>query len=339
MPTNFGEVTGRGVSPGARMHSISKGSTPEDLLADNLSQTDKREAHMNSSSGNQVFFRTDQAWDFLAQDQMRGLRCIDVEKEARALRFITSQRRIEAFAAAHEQEFRPFTLFGSGDFHHLSAVWTRQFTEPFSILSFDNHPDWDIRPPRWSCGAWINRAFENPLVQGIAVWGCGNFECNFPGRLLGNRSAAKMGRLLVHPWQQRGRTYPGWLNPMRTGTWRDDFTAWLENAEPTDRVYVTIDLDCLESALVFTNWEQGRYNFNDIEWALAEIRKYTHIIGGDLCGSWSPSRYATPFQSMAGWFDHPHVPTPAAAALTAKQNAVFRHLWPALTGLQPGGHE
>ncbi len=108
----------------------------------------------------QVFFRTDEAWDFLPEDCGVRLDVADVQEEAKGLRFISSRARIDAFAEGHRAQFRPFTLFGSGDFHHLSAVWTRQFNEPFTILSFDNHPDWDIRPPYWSCGAWINRALE-----------------------------------------------------------------------------------------------------------------------------------------------------------------------------------
>src|SRR5277367_5650351 len=167
-----------------------------------------------------VWFRTDDAWDFLPGDRKPDLPVIDVREEAKGLRFITSASRIDAFAAKHAADFRPFTLFGSGDFHHLSAVWMRQFQEPFTLLSFDNHPDWDIRPPRWSCGAWINRALENPRIADIGIWGCGNFECNFPWRLLGNRRAAQTARLLVYPWKREGVHYPAYLNPLTEKTWK-----------------------------------------------------------------------------------------------------------------------
>ena len=168
----------------------------------------------SATKTDQVWFRTDGAWDALEDFLADRLPCVDVREESRHLRFITSGPRIEAFAARHAAAFRPFTLYGSGDFHHLSALWTRQFEEPFSLVSFDNHPDWDIRPPRWSCGAWINRALENPQIQGVSIWGCGNFECNLPGRWLGNRKAAQEGRLLVHPWAQAGCSYPSWLSPL-----------------------------------------------------------------------------------------------------------------------------
>ena len=197
----------------------------------------------SASPTNQVWFQTDNAWDFISAEDSRGMTKIDVREEARGLRFITSAKKIDAFAAKRAAEFRPFTLFGSGDFHHLSAVWTRQLTEPFSIISFDNHPDWDIRPPRWSCGAWVNRALESRLVQKVSIWGCSSFECNLPGRLLGNRRAAEAGRLLVHPWKQPGRGYPSWLHPVQETTWREDFEAELER-QAGSRIYVTIDIDC-----------------------------------------------------------------------------------------------
>ena len=232
-------------------------------------------------STNQVFFRTDDAWDFIPAERGPILPVIDVLDEAKGLRFITSRARIDAFAEKHAANFRPFTLFGSGDFHHLSAVWTRQFQEPFTLLSFDNHPDWDIRPPRWSCGAWINRALENPRVKSVAIWGCGNFECNFPWRLLGNRHAAKTHRLLVFPWRQKRVRYPAYFNPLRTGNWKTLFADWLDHNHD-HKVYVTIDLDCLVHGEAVTNWENGRFTCENLVWALRTLREKVGIIGGDL---------------------------------------------------------
>jgi hypothetical protein len=277
----------------------------------------------------QVWFQTDDAWDFLPDELRSGLTPIDVRAEALSLRFVTTAAKVEAFGGRRGAQFRPYTLYGSGDFHHLSALWIRQFAEPFTLLSFDNHPDWDIRPPRWSCGAWINRALENSWVRGVSIWGCGNFECNFPGRLLGNRTAAREGRLLVHPWKREGRGYPSWLHPITAENWKTRFTEWLDRI-PGENVYVTIDLDCLSS--VFTNWENGRFTCDDLTWALAEVRARRRVIGGDLCGAWSTPGYGSAFQSLAAWFDHPRLPTPASAERAGRHGEIFRTLWPALTG-------
>ena len=280
----------------------------------------------------QAWFQTDEAWDFLTKEEARNLHRVDVRREAKGLRFITSAEKIKAFQQSRPGDFRPFTLFGSGDFHHLTAVWTQQFTEPFSIVSFDNHPDWDIRPPYWSCGAWVNRALENPLVESVRVWGCGSFECNLPGRLLGNRRAAREGRLRVHPWRRTGKSYPEWLHPIEPDSWRARFENELESLL-TQRIYVTVDLDCLAEGEIYTNWEQGRFAVADLIWALGRLHEEVGVIGGDLCGAWSPAKYETGFQRLAGWFDHPRVSVPDSIKLARRQRAVFERVWPALTGL------
>jgi arginase family enzyme len=284
-----------------------------------------------SAPSDQILFRTDEAWDFVPEDRGFRLDTADVQEETKGLRFITSRAKIDAFAEKHRSQFRPFTLFGSGDFHHLSAVWTRQFTEPFTIFSFDNHPDWDIRPPYWSCGAWINRALENPLVETISVWGCGNFECSMPHRLLGNRRAAKTHRLLVYPWRQKRTRYPAYLNPLRIGNWKTMFSDWLDHNHGR-RVYVTIDMDCLVAGEAITNWENGRFTCADLIWALGKLRKWVDVIGGDMCGGWSRPAYATRFQKLAGWFDHPPLHEPSRQDLLSSNLLTLEKLWPVLTG-------
>jgi len=91
-------------------------------------------------------------------------------------------------------------VYGSGDFHHLTTIWLRRLSRLTTVISFDNHPDWDIRPPKWACGSWVNRALELAQVDKVSVWGCGNFECWWPMRIFGNNLAEQSGRLEVHPW-------------------------------------------------------------------------------------------------------------------------------------------
>jgi hypothetical protein len=56
------------------------------------------------------------------------------------------------------------------------------------------------------------------------------------------------------------------------------------------------------------------------------------VIGGDLCGGWSRPRYATRFQKLAGWFDHPEVTKPARQDLLSSNLVTLERLWPVLTG-------
>src|SRR5207244_924647 len=81
------------------------------------------------------------------------------------------------FYRAHETNLAsPFLLYGSGDFHYLTALRLRRVGGPIVLVSFDNHPDWDVRPPRWCCCGWVSRALEFSAVRHFGVWGGGNWE-------------------------------------------------------------------------------------------------------------------------------------------------------------------
>jgi arginase family enzyme len=278
-----------------------------------------------------VWLAFDDAWNFEHSSSFQVPPRIDVLAIGPSLRFITTKRAIDSFYETFSKEFRPFILSGSGDFHHLTAVFTRRFKEPFAILSFDNHPDWDIRPPYWSCGAWVNRALENPLVQQIAVWGCGSFECVLPGRLLGNRSACRSGRLRVAPWRMDGKNYPAWLHPISSASWRAAF-AEFANTLQTRAIYVTVDLDCLEENDAVTNWESGRFVLDDIVWALTLLQNKARIVGGDLCGAFSTMRYGSQFQKLASRFDHPSQRSVADEKRRLINGRALETIWPLLIG-------
>jgi arginase family enzyme len=278
-----------------------------------------------------VWLAFDDAWDFGDSPWFKAPQRVDALSTGPSLRFITTARTVELFYEKFREHFRSFILSGSGDFHHLTAVYVRQVNEPFSILSFDNHPDWDIRPPHWSCGTWVNRSLENPLVQQVAVWGCGSFECNLPWRLLGNRSACGSGRLLVAPWHCAGKNYPPWLHPISASNWRAAFAKFVESLG-TPAIYVTVDLDCLGEHEAITNWENGRFGLSDLVWAISLLRQKARIVGGDLCGAFSPMRYSSRFQAFAARFDHPR---PRSVAESERRSVNLRALetvWPVLVG-------
>ncbi len=246
------------------------------------------------------------------------------------LRFSSSPRLIEKFYREYESRLAPFILYGSGDFHHLTALWLRRVAEPTVVVSFDNHPDWDVRPPRWCCGGWVNRALELPQVQRISVWGCGNFECWWPGRIFGNRRAERGGRLEVHPWaddrSEKDRRRRG---AILRDNWRARFEQFVDGLAATS-VYVTIDLDCLRQEEAVTSWESGRFMVVDLVWALSTLRQKNRIVGGDLCGAYSPPRYARWKQKFASEMDHPRLSRPAAGASSRINHAALTALWPVL---------
>jgi hypothetical protein len=269
----------------------------------------------------------DDAWTRRPGD----LSVLDVTSLGPRLRFTTSPRAIETFFAGVKPYLADFILYGSGDFHHLTAIWLRRLCEPFTLVAFDNHPDWDVRPPRWSCGGWINRALELPLLKRAVIWGCGNFECWWPYQIFGNRKAERAGRLVVHPWAddrpEKARARRG---AILRENWREHFQQFAHDLAGED-VYVTIDLDCLASGLAWTNWENGKFNYEDVQWALALLREHAHVVAGDVCGAFSEPRFARAKQRLAWKIDHPKINLPARETIGAANAAAFAALWPSLT--------
>jgi hypothetical protein len=259
------------------------------------------------------------------------LQTLDATKWGPLLRFSAPPHLVEKFYREYEQHLAPFLLYGSGDFHYLSALWVRRLARPVVVVSFDNHPDWDVRPPKWGCGGWINRALELPHVQRVSIWGCGNFECWWPHLLFGNFLAERAGNLEVHPWADE-RTLK---DRRRRGAilrenWREHFEMFVTNLHEID-VYVTIDLDCLRADEASTNWENGRFSILDLEWALAKLRNACRIIAGDICGAFSKPAYARWKQRFASEMDHPKVAWPDLAAAQKINQVAIETLWPALT--------
>jgi len=269
----------------------------------------------------------DDAW----RDEPFGLPVVDARNWGPKLRFSAPLRLITEFYRNYEAQLAsPFVLYGSGDFHYLTALWIRRVAQPVILVSFDNHPDWDVRPPRWCCGGWINRALEFSHVQHVAVWGCGNFECWWPRQIFGNRRAERTGVLEVHPWaddrpmkdrQRRGA--------ILREDWRRKFENFAASLGGTD-LYITIDLDCLRAEEAVTNWESGRFDIVDLVWALKKLRERSRLMGGDICGGYSEPTYARWKQKFASEMDHPKLPRPSPEEIRRTNFAALERLWPVL---------
>jgi hypothetical protein len=273
-----------------------------------------------------LYLNLDNAW----AGEPLGLPTLDATTAGPALRFSVPPGVIEQFYERIQNQLAPFIVYGSGDFHHLSALWIRRVKRPLMVISFDNHPDWDIRPPKWCCGGWVNRALELPHVEQVSVWGCGNFECWWPYQIFGNRRAERQGRLEVHPWaDDRPASARERRGAIMRIDWQQRFLAFVKNLGATP-VYVTIDLDCLRSEDAVTNWESGRFTLDDLTWALSELRNATRIIAGDICGAFSPPVYARRKQRFASEMDHPKLSRPLPAEIQHVNAATLKRLWPLL---------
>jgi arginase family enzyme len=229
---------------------------------------------------------------------------------------------MEAFIEDVVHDLPPFVLYGSGDFHHLTAAFLRKLrSSEFNLIAFDNHPDWDMRPPHWACGGWMKRALELPNLPRAIVWGCGNFELNWPHRLFGHR------RVEVYGWAER---YPrSRFDTVTRNDWQSRFEEFAETLRGQD-VYVTVDMDCLRPEDAVTNWESGLFTPEDVAWAIGCIRSRAKVIGGDICGAYSRPLYERRLQRFAAAWDHPKLPPPDPARARAINTASLQTIWPAL---------
>jgi hypothetical protein len=149
--------------------------------------------------------------------------------------------------------------------------------------------------------------------------------------MFGNRRAERAGTLELHAWaDNRPKAEQVRRGAMLATTWREEFGRFLTQLNSA-AVYVTVDLDCLQAADAITNWENGRFTVDDVVWAIAQLRRAAPIVGGDVCGAFSPPVYARAGQRFVATIDHPHLP-PRDLTLARKINrAAVEKLWPALT--------
>jgi arginase family enzyme len=261
-----------------------------------------------------VYLDLDGAWDV----PPLGLARRDARAWGPRLRCFALRKAMRRFIAEVAREMPPFVLYGSGDFHHVSAgLIAHAPSSALNVVVFDNHPDWDRRPPHWACGGWVNRALDLPHVRRVAVWGLGNFELNWPARLFGNR------RIDTYAWLER---YPKRGNIARDG-WRTKFESFAESLTGRD-VYVSVDMDCLDTSV--TNWENGLFTAGDVAWGIRALRSRANVIAGDICGAWSPPVYARRRQRFAAEWDHPKIAPPDLAAARTINTKAVETIWPAL---------
>jgi arginase family enzyme len=282
----------------------------------------------NKTASLGVHLNLDGAWE----SGILGLRELDLRSWGPRLRYCAPAVEVQAFFRQVEKHLAPFVLYGSGDFHYLTALLVRGVARPVTIVSFDNHPDWDRRPPGWNCGGWTRRALECGKVEHISVWGCGNYELRFPSRLFADHVALRAGRLRPYAWAERqDPSTRRQFDCITRQNWKELFKEFSSKLEGHS-VYITVDLDCLRAEDVVTNWENGLFTVDDLAWALSCLSERAQIIGGDICGAYSPPCFARWTQRLASSWDHPKVLPPEAGRTRRINRAALDVLWPALTG-------
>jgi hypothetical protein len=136
----------------------------------------------------------------------------------------------------------------------------------------------------------------------------------------------------MHPWADgrpvRDHDRPG---AILSSNWRAKFTQFAQ-ALGESNVYITIDLDCLRAEDAVTNWESGRFALDDVAWAITQLRAKAKIVAGDICGAFSPPKYARAKQRFAAAVDHPKLPKWNLESAREINLRAFETFWPLLVG-------
>ncbi|MCK0196738.1 arginase [Ancylobacter sp. 6x-1] len=255
------------------------------------------------------------------------------------LRLWSRSRDYDAFADGWrdlaEGSSPTLTLFGSGDFHHLTAAFIEAAAGPLTVVHFDNHPDWCRTFPRRHCGGWVNEALAMPHVRRVITLGPCSEDLVRPDRKGANLAALSEGSLVVLPWrhepsQIRVPVAAGKGHEVGDGEirWRNlcaqDWGGVLDDllsAIPTRRVWITIDKDVLGPDEALTNWDQGELPLACVEAAIRHLARECEIVGADICGDYNPAPYRQPFKSLEAFLDQRDRPRGGdAAAINARTN-------------------
>ena len=225
----------------------------------------------------------------------------------------------------HPEARNSLTFLGSGDFHHISSILTAQFQEPFSLIVFDYHPDWDIFPPRYGCGSWVSEALRNKFISKCLLIGVSSSDISTWLIQSGNLASLKNSRLEIYPYaHEPARVFlekipdnnsfksegSFFLSRIFWSQLKDknipEFFASLIKSLPAKSVYISLDKDCLKKEASLTNWEEGKFSLDELLLMLKVIKDNREIIGMDICGDYSKAVFSNKFKALVSSFDHPH---------------------------------
>lgn len=240
--------------------------------------------------------------------------------------FMSGRVRQQIADCLNPQEKNYPTFLGSGDFHHISEILTAQINEPACLIVFDFHPDWDILPPRFGCGSWVSQALKNKNILKCVLIGIGSDDLSDLALQTGNLAALADNRLEIYPFRHKpSRVY---FKPVAENNsivtkkslfsnriiWCElekedlaEFTLRLIKRLPTQKVYISIDKDCLKSDYALTNWEEGVLRLDQLLAMIKLMRDNLDIIGLDITGDYSAPLISGRLKAMLSRLDHPKV--------------------------------
>jgi hypothetical protein len=225
-------------------------------------------------------------------------------------------RRFEQALAARTPDEPTVTLYGSGDFHHVSLALVRRLPRPCNLLVLDNHPDWMRGIPFLHCGTWVYHAARSPLVRRVFHLG-GDVDFDNHYAWLAPWPDLLSGKTTVLPSVRRfrGRYWAGIPHsPLRcqaavpaTASRLADLLEPFRDELSGLPLYVSLDKDVMGQADAVVNWDSGHLQLSEVETVLAILLDLTggNLAGMDIVGDWSPVRVQGVFRRTLHLTEHP----------------------------------
>jgi hypothetical protein len=243
-------------------------------------------------------------------------------------RFHRFERQLAALFGSATDSAPVVTLYGSGDFHHVSLALLRRQVKPFNLLILDNHPDWMRGVPFLHCGTWVDHACRLPLLHRVFHVG-GEVDFDNYYRWVAPWDALRSGRITVFPALRRFQRGP-WSaivhSPLRAEGQESLCPDHLDRllrpfrAELLSRpLYISVDKDALRQTEAVVNWDSGHLTLGE---AQTVLRGFLQAAGGrlagmDILGDWSPVRMRGALRRLLHLTEHP--------ALTVDPGGASRH--------------
>ncbi len=212
------------------------------------------------------------------------------------------------------------TLYGSGDFHHVSLALVARQTQPFNLLVVDNHPDWMTRLPFLHCGTWLYHASRLPMVQNVYHVG-GDVDFDNAFHWLAPWRRLRSGQITVLPAVRRfrGRAWDRVPHePLRPAAAERLTASRLEGLLEPHRadlgqwpLYVSLDKDVMGTPEAVVNWDSGHLDLEEVQTVLDGFREAAgdRLAGMDVVGDWSPVRVQGWFRQLFHLTEHPALTT------------------------------
>lgn len=196
-------------------------------------------------------------------DRFEHLNCSQIQGTAC---YLDEEAEIQIRELFAKRELQNIHFIDSGNFHHLSKIWTDFIDEPFHLLVFDHHSD--MQEPEFgemlSCGGWVKKVLEeNARLQSATLVGVKE------DHVRESRSISSKVRF---------------FSESEAAAESFDENSLLNSIPEDAPVYISIDKDVLPEESIKTNWDGGSLPLPKLERILRFVCAKRRILGVDICG-------------------------------------------------------